>query len=53
MVSLAILFEMPGAAIIAAVWLHQRPPWLAIPGMVLLLRVVIVLAVGPASAGTR
>ncbi len=43
-VSLAILFELPGAAIVAAVWLHQRPPWLAIPGMVLLLVGLVIVA---------
>jgi drug/metabolite transporter (DMT)-like permease len=42
-VSLAILFETPGAAIVAAVWLHQSPPVLAIPGMVLLLAGVVVV----------
>lgn len=53
-VSLAILFEVPGAAIIAAVWLHQRPPWLAIPGMVLLLAgVAVVVATSPARAAAR
>jgi drug/metabolite transporter (DMT)-like permease len=36
-VSLAILLETPGAALIAAVWLHQRPPYLAIPGLIMLL----------------
>jgi drug/metabolite transporter (DMT)-like permease len=36
MVSLAILFEVPGAAAIAAFWLHQRPHAAAIPGLVLL-----------------
>jgi drug/metabolite transporter (DMT)-like permease len=35
-VSLAILFEVPGAALIAAVWLDQRPPVEAIPGLLLL-----------------
>jgi drug/metabolite transporter (DMT)-like permease len=35
-VSLAILFEVPGAAAIAAFWLHQRPHVAAIPGLVLL-----------------
>jgi drug/metabolite transporter (DMT)-like permease len=35
-VSLVILFETPGAALVAALWLHQRPPYTAIPGMVLL-----------------
>lgn len=36
-VSLAILLETPGAAVVAAVWLHQHPPWLAVPGIVALL----------------
>ena len=36
-VSLAILFEAPGAAIIAAVWLDQLPPLSAVPGIVVLL----------------
>jgi drug/metabolite transporter (DMT)-like permease len=36
-VSLAILFEAPGAALIAALWLHQLPPATALPGIVVLL----------------
>lgn len=36
-VSLAILFEVPGAAIIAAIWLGQTPPLAAIPAAALLL----------------
>jgi drug/metabolite transporter (DMT)-like permease len=36
-VSLAILFEVPGATLIAAAWLGQRPHVGAIPGLVLLL----------------
>jgi drug/metabolite transporter (DMT)-like permease len=36
-VSLAILFEMPGAAVIAAVWLGQLPPWGVLPAAALLL----------------
>jgi drug/metabolite transporter (DMT)-like permease len=36
-ISLAILVETPGAAIVAAIWLHQRPADLALPGMALLL----------------
>jgi drug/metabolite transporter (DMT)-like permease len=35
--SLAILFEMPGAAIIAALWLGQLPPPAVYPAMALLL----------------
>ncbi|MGH8939325.1 MAG: DMT family transporter, partial [Actinomycetes bacterium] len=36
-VSLAILFEVPGAAVIAAVWLGQTPPAAAVPAAALLL----------------
>jgi drug/metabolite transporter (DMT)-like permease len=36
-VSLAILFEVPGAGLLAAVWLHQVPPATAAPGLLLLL----------------
>lgn len=36
LVSLAALVETPGAALIAAVWLHQVPPAGAVPGLVLL-----------------
>jgi drug/metabolite transporter (DMT)-like permease len=35
--SLAILFEVPGASLIAAVWLHQVPAATALPGLLLLL----------------
>ncbi len=37
MVSLAILFETPGAAIVAYLWLGQHPPLTAVPGIALLL----------------
>ena len=36
-VSLALLLETPGAALVAYFWLHQRPPLSAAPGLVLLL----------------
>jgi drug/metabolite transporter (DMT)-like permease len=36
-VSLAILLEVPGATLLAAVWLHQRPHAAAIPGLLVLL----------------
>jgi drug/metabolite transporter (DMT)-like permease len=42
-VSLAILLETPGAALVAAVWLHQRPPWLAVPGIVALFAGLVVV----------
>ncbi len=41
--SLAILFEMPGAAIIAAIWLGQTPPWGVIPAAALLLAGVAIV----------
>jgi drug/metabolite transporter (DMT)-like permease len=42
-VSLAILFEVPGATAIAAVWLHQRPHVGAIPGLLMLIGGVAVV----------
>lgn len=36
-VSLVILLEVPGAALLAAVFLGQHPTWLAVPGLLLLL----------------
>jgi drug/metabolite transporter (DMT)-like permease len=36
-VSLAILFEVPGAALLAAIFLGQTPPLAAVPGLALLL----------------
>jgi drug/metabolite transporter (DMT)-like permease len=52
-VATAILFEVPGAAIIAAIFLHQHPPATAIPaGLLLLLGVfVVVRAEGARLAG--
>ena len=49
MVSLAILVETPGAALIALVWLHQRPPVWALPGLVLLFAGLVVVVRAPAS----
>jgi drug/metabolite transporter (DMT)-like permease len=37
LVSLAVLVEVPGAAVIAYFWLHQRPPGWALPGLLLLI----------------
>ena len=49
-VSLALLFEMPGAALIAAWWLGQRPPWGIVPAAGLILAgVAIVIGSGPAA----
>ena len=36
-VSIAILFEVPGAAVLAALWLGQTPPLAAVPALALLL----------------
>jgi drug/metabolite transporter (DMT)-like permease len=36
-VSLAVLFEVPGAAVLAAIFLNQTPPVAALPAAVLLL----------------
>jgi len=46
LVSLAILLEVPGAGLIAAVWLHQTPPLTAVPGLLLLLAGLIVVVRG-------
>ena len=35
-VSLSILFEVPGASLIAALWLHQNPHVAAVPGLLLI-----------------
>ncbi len=54
-VSLAILFEMPGAAVLAAVWLGQLPPWGVLPAAALLLGGVAMVirsgGPGPAEPG--
>lgn len=42
-VSLAILFEVPGAALIAGLWLGQVPPVSALPGLALLLAGVAIV----------
>ena len=46
-VSMSLLFEMPGAALIAAVWLGQSPPWGVLPAAALLLAgVALVISSG-------
>jgi drug/metabolite transporter (DMT)-like permease len=45
-VSVAILLEVPFAALLAAIFLHQRPPALAIPGIALLLAGLAVVVLG-------
>ncbi|MGZ4611258.1 MAG: DMT family transporter [Actinomycetes bacterium] len=50
-VSLAILFEVPGAAIVAALWLGQTPPLAAVPAaLLLLLGIAIVISSRPKGA---
>jgi drug/metabolite transporter (DMT)-like permease len=52
LLSLLILVEVPGAAVIAAVWLHQTPRVWAVPGLVLLFAgLVIVVRSGDRSDG--
>ena len=52
MVSLAILLETPGAALIAGIWLHQHPSLWAVPGLVLLFAglILVVRAGAPVAA---
>ncbi|SCE83604.1 Permease of the drug/metabolite transporter (DMT) superfamily [Micromonospora chaiyaphumensis] len=52
-VSVLILLEAPGAALIAGVWLGQFPRPLALPGLALLLAGVAVVILGGARAGRR
>jgi drug/metabolite transporter (DMT)-like permease len=42
-VSLAILFEMPGAAIVAAIWLGQVPPLAVVPAVALILAGLVIV----------
>ena len=44
--SLSILFEVPGASLIALLWLGQHPPVAAIPGLLLLLAGVGIVITG-------
>lgn len=43
-VGLALLFEVPGAALVALIWLHQHPPLSAIPGIVALFVGLVLVA---------
>ncbi|MFE9205373.1 DMT family transporter [Micromonospora sp. NPDC007230] len=52
-VSVLILLEAPGAALIAWAWLGQLPRPLALPGLGLLLAGVAVVVLGGARAGRR
>ncbi|RJK98418.1 DMT family transporter [Vallicoccus soli] len=49
-VSLCILLEVPGAALLAALWLGQVPPAAAVPGMLLVLAgIAVVVRADPAA----
>ncbi|HEX5543587.1 MAG TPA: DMT family transporter [Micromonospora sp.] len=52
-VSVLILLEAPGAALIAWVWLGQAPRTVALPGLALLLAGVAVAVLGNARLGRR
>ena len=49
-VSVLILLEVPGAALLAWAWLGQRPHLDALPGLLLLLAGVVVVILGAARA---
>jgi drug/metabolite transporter (DMT)-like permease len=49
-VSVLILLEVPGAAVLAWVWLGQRPHLDTVPGLLLLLAGVVVVILGAAGA---
>ena len=50
-VSLTLLFEIPGAALLAAVFLGQTPPLLALPAAALLL-IGLAIVIRGGSRGT-
>ncbi len=50
-ISVLILLEVPGAAVLAWLWLEQTPRLAALPGLVLLLAGVAVVVLGSARAG--
>ncbi|MEV6298059.1 DMT family transporter [Actinoplanes sp. NPDC051861] len=50
-VSVLILLEVPGAALIAWAWLGQVPRWESLPGLALLMAGVVVVIVGAARRG--
>jgi drug/metabolite transporter (DMT)-like permease len=52
-ISVLILLEAPGAALIAWVWLRQVPRLAALPGLALLLVGVAIVVLGSARAGRR
>ncbi|MFI6760382.1 DMT family transporter [Micromonospora sp. NPDC050417] len=52
-ISVLILLEAPGAALIAWVWLGQLPRMAALPGLALLLVGVMIVVVGGARASRR
>jgi drug/metabolite transporter (DMT)-like permease len=52
-VSVLILLETPGAALLAWVWLGQTPRVSALPGLALLLIGVAVVVVGGGAGGSR
>jgi drug/metabolite transporter (DMT)-like permease len=49
-VSLCILLEVPAAALIAALWLHQVPTWGMLPGAALILAGLAVVTLGSGAA---
>ncbi|MET0419263.1 MAG: EamA family transporter, partial [Actinoplanes sp.] len=50
MVSVVALLEVPGAALLAWVWLDQAPRSTALPGITVLLTGVVVVLLGAARA---
>jgi len=50
-VSVVILFEVPGAALLAAWWLDETPPVLAVPAIAVML-VGVALVIASPSRGT-
>jgi drug/metabolite transporter (DMT)-like permease len=51
-VSVCILLEVPTAAVIAALWLGQVPSWATVPGAVIILAGLVIVATSGATRGT-
>jgi drug/metabolite transporter (DMT)-like permease len=45
--STAILLETPGASLVAALWLHQTPPWAAWPALAVILAGLVLVVLAP------
>jgi drug/metabolite transporter (DMT)-like permease len=52
-ISILILLEVPGAAVLSWLWLGQAPPARSLPGLAVLVAGVVIVVVGGAAARSR